>query len=143
MCLPSASYWSKTGTAIINNQRISGITPSSYVEIYLERVLLPVLEVLEDHEICNMVLKIMGEAWLDYIYLDQIKFSEFGSYQLLTDFAYVSNWIAECSIISQNMKEHLMKNEVLRRCEGVGKLLLRHPGEAIAMKKQIGIFCFI
>ncbi|KAK0183449.1 hypothetical protein PV327_001490 [Microctonus hyperodae] len=138
MCLPLASYWSKTGATAINNQRVSGITPSSYVEIYLERVLLPVLEVLEDHEICNMVLKIMCEAWLDYIYLDQVKFSEFGSYQLLTDFAYISNWIAECSIIPQNMKEHLMKNEVLRRCEGVGKLLLRHPGEAISMKKQIG-----
>jgi len=56
----------------------------------------------------------------------------------LTDFAYVSNWVTECPIISQNVRNHLLKNEVLRRCEGVGQLLLRHPGEAIAMRKRLG-----
>lgn len=64
--------------------------------------------------------------------------SEYGAQQLLTDFAYVSTWVTECSIISQNVRNHLLKNEVLRRCEGVGRLLLRHPGEAIAMHKQLG-----
>lgn len=46
--------------------------------------------------------------------------------------------MTECSIISQNVRNHLLKNEVLRRCEGVGRLLLRHPGEAIAMRKRLG-----
>ncbi|XP_011878866.1 PREDICTED: uncharacterized protein LOC105568091 [Vollenhovia emeryi] len=74
---------------------------------------------------------------LDYIYLHRIKFSEYGAQQLLTDFAYVSTWVTECSIISQNVRNHLLTNEVLRRCEGVGRLLLRHPGEAIAMRKRL------
>jgi len=65
-------------------------------------------------------------------------FSEYGAQQLLTDFAYVSTWVTGCSIISQNVRNHLLKNEVLRRCEGVGRLLLRHPGEAIAMRKRLG-----
>lgn len=39
-----------------------------------EKVLLPVLEVIEDHETSNMILRIMCEAWLDYIYLHRIKF---------------------------------------------------------------------
>lgn len=64
--------------------------------------------------------------------------SEYGALQLLMDFAYVSKWVTNCSIISQNVRDHLLKNEVLRRCEGVGRLLLRHPGEAIAMRKRMG-----
>lgn len=65
-------------------------------------------------------------------------FSEYGALQLLTDFAYVSTWVKACSIISQNVRNHLLKNEMLRRCEGVGRLLLRHPGEAIPMQKRLG-----
>lgn len=43
--------------------------------IYIaEKVLLPVLEVIEDPEMSNMILRIMCEAWLDYIYLHRIKF---------------------------------------------------------------------
>lgn len=66
--------------------------------------------------------------------------SELGALQLLTDFAFVSTWVTECSIISQNVRDYLLKNEVLRRCEGVGRLLLRHPGEAIAMHKRLRKF---
>ncbi|XP_071654096.1 uncharacterized protein [Temnothorax longispinosus] len=130
MCFPQPSYWRR-------NNDISPMTASLYVETYFEKVLLPVLEVIEDHETSNMILRIMCEAWLDYIYLHRIKFSEYGAQQLLTDFAYVSTWVTECSIISQNVRNHLLKNEVLRRCEGVGRLLLRHPGEAIAMRKRL------
>ncbi|KAG5307288.1 CC142 protein, partial [Acromyrmex insinuator] len=130
MCFPQSNYWRK-------NNSTSPIAASLYVETYFEKVLLPVLEVIEDHETSNMILRIMCEAWLDYIYLHRIKFSEYGAQQLLTDFAYVSTWVTECSIISQNVRNHLLKNEVLRRCEGVGRLLLRHPGEAIAMRKRL------
>lgn len=64
-------------------------------------------------------------------------FSDWGALQLLADFAFVSSWVSECSIISEKVREHLLKNEVLRRCEGVGRLLLRHPGEAISMNKKL------
>ncbi|XP_050449339.1 coiled-coil domain-containing protein 142 [Cataglyphis hispanica] len=130
MCFPQSNYWRR-------NSSVPPVTASLYVEAYFEKVLLPVLEVIEDHETSNMILRIMCEAWLDYIYLHRIKFSEYGAYQLLTDFAHVSTWVTECSIISQNVRNHLLKNEVLRRCEGVGRLLLRHPGEAIAMRKRL------
>ncbi|KOC70967.1 Coiled-coil domain-containing protein 142 [Habropoda laboriosa] len=130
MCFPRSSYWRK-------GSDVAPTTASLYVEPYFEKVLLPVLEVIEDHETSNMILRIMCEAWLDYIYLHRIKFSEHGALQLLTDFAYVSKWVTSCSIISQNVRDHLLKNEVLRRCEGVGRLLLRHPGEAISMRKRL------
>ncbi|XP_023290611.1 uncharacterized protein LOC105699959 [Orussus abietinus] len=129
MCFPRPAYWRK-------NRSVAPSAPSPYVKTFFENVLLPVLEVMEDHEIPNMILKIMCEAWLDYIYLHRIKFSKWGALQLLTDFAFVTNWVTECSIISQNIRNHLVKNEVLRRCEGVGRLLLRHPGETISMFKQ-------
>ncbi|KAG7190741.1 hypothetical protein KM043_006813 [Ampulex compressa] len=130
MCFPRSNYWRK-------GSNVAPVAASFYVETYFEKVLLPVLEVIEDHETSNMILKIMCEAWLDYIYLHRIKFSEYGALQLLTDFAYVSTWVTGCPIISQTVRNHLLKNEVLRRCEGVGRLLLRHPGEAIAMHKRL------
>ncbi|EFN72191.1 Coiled-coil domain-containing protein 142 [Camponotus floridanus] len=130
MCFPRSNYWRTSSS-------VPPVTASLYVETYFEKVLLPVLEVIEDPETSNMILRIMCEAWLDYIYLHRIKFSEYGAYQLLTDFAHVSTWVTKCSIISQNVRNHLLKNEVLRRCEGVGRLLLRHPGEAIAMRKRL------
>ncbi|XP_043265993.1 uncharacterized protein LOC122405375 [Colletes gigas] len=130
MCFPKSSYWRK-------GSDVAPTAASLYVEIYFEKVLLPVLEVIEDHETSNMILRIMCEAWLDYIYLHRFKFSEYGALQLLTDFAYVSKWVTSCPIISQEVRDHLLKNEVLRRCEGVGRLLLRHPGEAISMRKRL------
>ncbi|XP_003708560.2 coiled-coil domain-containing protein 142 isoform X2 [Megachile rotundata] len=130
MCFPPSSYWRKGSDD-------APVAASLYVEPYFEKVLLPVLEVIEDPETSNMILRIMCEAWLDYIYLHRIKFSECGALQLLTDFAYVSKWVSNCSIISQNVRSQLLKNEVLRRCEGVGRLLLRQPGEAISMRKRL------
>lgn len=87
----------------------------------------------EDDLIANMILRIMCECWLDHIYINKIKFSHFGAYQLLTDFEHVETWTNNNTIISPEMKLKLLKNEVLRRCEGVGKLLLRMPGERIKM----------
>ncbi|XP_011505801.1 PREDICTED: coiled-coil domain-containing protein 142 [Ceratosolen solmsi marchali] len=130
MCFPKSNYWRQ-------NLSTAPSTTSFYVETYFERVLLPVLKVIEDFEISNMILQIMCEAWLDHIYLHKIKFSEWGALQLLTDFAHVLTWVTNCSIISENVRPHLLKNEVLRRCEGVGRLLLRHPGEAISMNKKL------
>lgn len=84
----------------------------------------------------------MCEAWLDHIYLNKIKFTQYGALQLLTDFAFVTTWITNCNIISEEIRKKMLKNEVLRRCEGVGRLLLRSPGEHIKMNdktKKTGI----
>lgn len=78
----------------------------------------------------------MCESWLDHIYLNRIKFSRHGSLQLLCDFAFVSKWITDCATITHEMRKTMLKNEVLRRCEGVGKLLLRSPGEHIKMSND-------
>lgn len=51
-----------------------GIVLSSKSISSVEKVLLPVLEVIEDPDTSNMILRIMCEAWLDYIYLHRIKF---------------------------------------------------------------------
>lgn len=96
-------------------------------------MLSPVLKSIDNDTICNMILTLICESWLDHIYNKKIKFSQWGAFQLLCDFAYVSMWIQECSFISEHMRKKLLKNEVLRRCEGVGRLLLRNPGERLKM----------
>lgn len=103
--------------------------------------MLPVLAASEDYLVANMILKLICESWLDHIYTTSIKFSHDGAIQLLLDFAHIKIWIEECSVINNKMKRKLIKNEILRRCEGVGKLLLRRPGEPIKMndkKKESG-----
>ncbi|XP_076677163.1 uncharacterized protein LOC143373635 isoform X2 [Andrena cerasifolii] len=67
MCFPRSSYWRK-------GSNVAPVAASLYVETYFEKLLLPVVEVIEDHETSNMILRIMCEAWLDYIYLHRIKF---------------------------------------------------------------------
>lgn len=83
-----------------------------------------------------MVLKIMCESWLDHIYGNKIKFSQQGARQLLTDFRSISTWLMGCSIVRQEIKKSMLKNEVLRRCEGVGRLLLRSRGERLSDTKH-------
>jgi hypothetical protein len=59
--------------------------------------------------------------------------SEWGALQLLVDFASVPNWLEGCTWLESAVRNHLARSEVLRRCEGVGRLLLRCPGEPVAM----------
>ncbi|CAG9759733.1 unnamed protein product [Ceutorhynchus assimilis] len=96
-------------------------------------MLSPVLKSVDNDAICNMILTLISESWLDHIYNKKIKFSQWGAFQLLCDFAYVSMWIKDCPYITEHMRKKLLKNEVLRRCEGVGRLLLRCPGERLKM----------
>lgn len=96
-------------------------------------MLLPVLKSVTDDIICNMVLTLICESWLDHIYAEKIKFSRWGAFQLLCDFAFVSVWIGDCPFITDGIRKKLLKNEILRRCEGVGRLLLRCPGERLKM----------
>ncbi|XP_063932063.1 uncharacterized protein LOC135144042 isoform X2 [Zophobas morio] len=126
MIFPENFYWRKVSTQLPDKQ-------SSYVDKYLDRILTPILIATEDHLISNMILQIMCESWLDHIYMNKIKFSQHGACQLLCDFGYVETWLTNCSVISQTMRKKMVKNEVLRRCEGVGRLLLRCPGEQIKM----------
>ncbi|VEN60763.1 unnamed protein product [Callosobruchus maculatus] len=98
-----------------------------------DQILVPVLEATEDYDIANMILTLVCESWLDHIYTNKIKFSEHGACQLLCDFASVTAWLTNCLIVSETMRNKLLKNEILKRCEGVGRLLLRCPGEKIKM----------
>lgn len=65
--------------------------------------------------------------------MNKIIFSQYGACQLLCDFGYITTWLVDCHNITEPMRKRLIKNEVLRRCEGVGRLLLRCPGEKIKM----------
>lgn len=56
---------------------------------------------------------------------------------LLKDFDGVSQWILSCNDIQKEHIEILARHEVLRMCEGVGKILLRKPDEVISMMSEI------
>lgn len=53
---------------------------------------------------------------------------------LLKDFDGVADWINDCDAVQDEHRDNLSKHEVLRMCEGVGKLLLRKPDEVISME---------
>lgn len=55
---------------------------------------------------------------------------------MLRDFDGVSEWIRACRHVRPEHVEILAKHEVLRTCEGVGKILLRKPFEVISMTEQ-------
>lgn len=100
---------------------------------FLDQILVPVLEATNDHVITNMILTLICESWLNHIYMNKIIFSQYGACQLLCDFGYITTWLIDCPNLGEIMRKRLTKNEVLRRCEGVGRLLLRCPGEKIKM----------
>lgn len=58
---------------------------------------------------------------------------------MLRDFDGVSEWIRACKYVRPEHVEILAKHEVLRTCEGVGKILLRKPFEVISMIDQAPI----
>lgn len=130
MVFPEPMYWQQIGYEIPD-------IPSSFVATFLDRVLSPIFIATTKETICNMVLKIMCEAWLDHIYMNKIKFSQYGAYQLLRDFASVAEWLTDSPNVTTDIRVLMVKNEVLRKCEGVGRLLLRSPGEQIKMNNQI------
>jgi hypothetical protein len=63
--------------------------------------------------------------------------SEWGALQLLVDFGSVPDWLEGCTWLESVVRNHLVRSEVLRRCEGVGRLLLRCPGEPVAMISSV------
>lgn len=125
LCFPSPRSWQ---SELLQSQA------NDYVAYYLEQIYQPVLEATKDLEILNLVLKILCEAWLDHIYLKKFKFSYCGAVNLLKDFDGVAAWIRESTALQEEEhREILAKHEVLRMCEGVGRILLRKPDEVISM----------
>ncbi|KAJ9590928.1 hypothetical protein L9F63_016026 [Diploptera punctata] len=132
MCFPESRYWRQ-------NCNTDPKPPSPYVKEYLDKVLQPVLHAVMplpipvQRSVGEMVMRLLCEAWLDYIYMNRVKFSEWGALQLLVDFGSVPQWLETCQWLQSNIRNHLARCEVLRRCEGVGRLLLRRPGESVNM----------
>lgn len=93
----------------------------------------PILEATKDIDILNLTMKIVCESILENIYNKQVKFTICGALNLLKDFEGIAEWIENNKEVPENFREKLMKHEVLKYCEGVGKILLREPDEVISM----------
>ncbi|XP_068631810.1 uncharacterized protein [Battus philenor] len=109
---------------------------SIYVQEFLDKMLLPVIKATDDTTSLNMILRIMCESWLHHIYVAKVKFSKDAATQLLADFNEVRNWLNDCKQLSNISRKEMLQNEVLRRCEGVGRLLLHAPGDLISMQES-------
>lgn len=94
---------------------------------------LPIVEATKDIEILTRTMKIICESILENIYNKQIKFTVCGALNLLKDFEGIAEWIESNKEVPEAFREKLMKHEVLKYCEGVGKILLREPDEVISM----------
>ncbi|XP_055548511.1 uncharacterized protein LOC129732056 [Wyeomyia smithii] len=124
LCFPHYRHWQ---TEILQD------TANEYVAYFFNQVYFPVIEATSDLEILKLTLKIICEAWLDHIYMKKTRFSSSGALNLLKDFDGVAEWIMKCKALDKQLKEVLSTHEVLRMCEGVGKLLLRKPDETISI----------
>lgn len=93
----------------------------------------PIIEATKDLEILQLTMKIICESLLENIYNKQIKFTVCGALNLLKDFEGIAEWIENNKEVPEAYREKLMKHEVLKYCEGVGKILLREPDEVISM----------
>ncbi|XP_059045132.1 uncharacterized protein LOC131840934 [Achroia grisella] len=109
---------------------------SAYVRDFLDKMLLPVTKATQDITTLNMVLRIMCESWLHHIYVAKVKFSKEAAVQLLADFNEVRNWLNDCKQLTGAAQKQMLQNEVLRRCEGVGRLLLHTPGDLLSMQES-------
>ncbi|XP_013172993.1 PREDICTED: uncharacterized protein LOC106121740 [Papilio xuthus] len=126
MIFPSNTEW----------RRISHPQPdfSVYVQDFLDAMLLPVIKATDDVTSLNLILRIMCESWLHHIYVAKVKFTKEAALQLLSDFDEVRVWLNDCIQLSAICRKQMLQNEVLRRCEGVGRLLLHAPGDLISMQ---------
>lgn len=98
--------------------------------------MLPCIKATKDVVILKLIMKIICEAWLDFIYKRHIRFSVNGAVRLLNDFDDVREWIMRCTLLDQLQLEKLSNHEVLRMCKGVGKILLRKPEDIIAISQS-------
>ncbi|CAH0727022.1 unnamed protein product, partial [Brenthis ino] len=127
MIFPSNAEWRRIA--------VPGPEHSLYVQDFLDKMLLPVIMATQDITTLNMILRIMCESWLHHIYVAKVKFTKDAALQLLADFNEVRNWLNDCKHLQAPAKKQMLQNEVLRRCEGVGRLLLHAPGDLISMQE--------
>lgn len=99
----------------------------------LDQIFLPTIRATKDIVILKLILKLICEAWLDFIYKKRIRFSVNGALRLLNDFDDVREWILNCSLLDEQQLDKLSNHEVLRMCKGVGKILLRKPEDIISI----------
>lgn len=95
---------------------------NQFIDVYLDIIYLPVIEATKDWEILSLALKIIGEALLEHIYAKRIKFSICGAINLMKDFDGIAAWIETCEKLPANYRDKLSRHEVLKVCEGVGKV---------------------
>ncbi|XP_034662318.1 uncharacterized protein LOC117897513 [Drosophila subobscura] len=125
LCFPAASFWQRE---IYNNEE-----KSLYVGYVLDEIYLPTIRATKDIVILKLILKLICEAWLDFIFQKRIRFSINGAVRLLNDFDDVREWILACTLLDEQQLEKLSNHEVLRMCKGVGKILLRKPEDVISI----------
>lgn len=128
LCFPSGTYWQRN---TYDNEK-----SSEYVGYVLDQIMLPCIKATKDVVILKLIMKIICEAWLDFIYKRHIRFSVNGAVRLLNDFDDVREWIMRCTLLDQLQLEKLSNHEVLRMCKGVGKILLRKPEDIIAISQS-------
>lgn len=97
-------------------------THNQYIDVYLDLIYHPVIEATKDLEILSLALKIIGEALLEHIYAKRIKFTICGAVNLMKDFEGIAAWIETCAELPANYRDKLSRHEVLKVCEGVGKV---------------------
>lgn len=97
-------------------------THNQYIDAYLDIIYLPVIEATKDLEILRLAIKIIGESLLEYIYSHRIRFSLCGAINLMKDFEGIAAWINDCEQLSKSNRDKLARHEILKVCEGVGKV---------------------
>lgn len=95
---------------------------NQFIDVYLDVIYFPIIEATKDWEILSLALKIIGEALLEHIYAKRIKFSICGAVNLMKDFDGIAAWIETCEKLPANYRDKLSRHEVLKVCEGVGKV---------------------
>ncbi|EDW80623.1 uncharacterized protein Dwil_GK11629 [Drosophila willistoni] len=128
LCFPAASFWQRE---VYNNDE-----KSLYVGYVLDEIFLPTIRATNDIVILKLILKLICEAWLDFIYQKRIRFSVNGAVRLLNDFDDVREWILSCTQLDEQQLDKLSNHEVLRMCKGVGKILLRKPEDIISISQS-------
>ncbi|XP_055852622.1 uncharacterized protein LOC129916607 isoform X2 [Episyrphus balteatus] len=124
LSFPSREHW---------QQNVVVETKCAYVSFILDQIFSPVLKATNDIMIQELILKLICEAWIDYIFSKRVKFSTAGALALINDFDEVKKWILKTTYIPPLNMKNLVNHEVLHMCKGVGKVLVRKPKEMIAI----------
>ncbi|XP_037948176.1 uncharacterized protein LOC119679743 [Teleopsis dalmanni] len=128
LCFPPVTHWQQN--------TYNAEVKSTYVDYVLDQIFLPIIQATTELAVLKLILRIICESWLDFIYNKRIKFNIAGALRLLSDFDYVREWILNCNFINQDQLDKLSNHEVLRMCKGVGKILLRKPEDIISITKS-------